>query len=103
MQSGDEVIVGVNRYTEGGREAIELHSLDPEAERRQAERTQALRGRRDAAAVEAALAAVAEAAAGSDNLLPPMRESLRAEATIGEVCEVLRQAWGTYDSQRAPV
>ena len=45
VQSGEEVIVGVNRYTEGsGEQPIELHTIDPEAERRQVERTQALRG-----------------------------------------------------------
>ena len=101
VQSGEEVIVGVNRYTEGSGEQIELHTIDPEAERRQAERTQALRARRDAAAVEQALAEVGRAAGGEDNLLPPMREALRVEATVGEVCEVLRGSWGTYDAQRA--
>jgi methylmalonyl-CoA mutase N-terminal domain/subunit len=44
---------------------------------------------------------VATAAQGEDNLLPAMREALRAEATIGEVCQVLRDEWGTYDGQRA--
>ena len=65
MQSGDEVIVGVNRYQSGESEPIELHRIDPDAEQRQVERTQAVRAERDAAAWEAALAAV-RAAAGSD-------------------------------------
>jgi methylmalonyl-CoA mutase N-terminal domain/subunit len=102
VQSGEEVIVGVNRYTEGSGEQIELHTIDPEAERRQVERTQALRRRRDAGAVEQALAEVGRVAAGEHNLLPPMREALRVEATVGEVCEVLRGSWGTYDAHRAP-
>jgi methylmalonyl-CoA mutase N-terminal domain/subunit len=101
VQSGEEVIVGVNRWTEESEQPIELQTLDPEAERRQVERTQALRARRDAAAVESALATVASVARGEDNLLPPMREALRVEATIGEVCQVLRDEWGTYDGQRA--
>jgi methylmalonyl-CoA mutase N-terminal domain/subunit len=101
VQSGEEVIVGVNRYTEGSGEQIELHTIDPEAERRQVERTQALRARRDAGAVEQALADVGRAAGGEGNLLPPMREALRVEATIGEVCEVLRGCWGTYDAHGA--
>jgi methylmalonyl-CoA mutase N-terminal domain/subunit len=101
VQSGEEVIVGVNRWKERSEQPIQLHAIDPEAERRQVERTQALRARRDAAAVESALAAVSSAAQGEDNLLPPMREALRAEATIGEVCQVLRDEWGTYDGQRA--
>ncbi len=100
VQSGEEVIVGVNRWTEESEQPIQLHTIDPEAERRQVERTQALRARRDAAGVESALAVVASAAQGDDNLLPPMREALRVEATIGEVCQVLRDEWGTYDGQR---
>jgi methylmalonyl-CoA mutase, N-terminal domain len=100
VQSGEEVIVGVNRYTEEGGDRIALHTIDPAAERRQVERTQALRARRDAAAVEAALAEVDRAADGDGNLLVPMREALRAEATIGEVCGVLRSRWGTYDAER---
>jgi methylmalonyl-CoA mutase N-terminal domain/subunit len=100
VQSGEEIIVGVNRWTGGAEEAIELHSIDPEGERRQAERTQALRASRDSGAVESALAAVRAAAEGEENLLPAMREALRARATVGEVCGVLREAWGTYDAQR---
>jgi methylmalonyl-CoA mutase, N-terminal domain len=101
VQSGEQGIVGVNRFTEEGGEPIELHRLDPEIERRQVERTLAVRARRDSAAVESALAAVARAAEGDENLLPPMREALRAEATVGEVCTVLRERWGTYDALRA--
>ncbi len=100
VQSGEEVIVGVNRFTEQGGERIALHSLDPEAERRQVERTQGLRSRRNAAEVEAALAEVDRAADGDGNLLVPMREALRVSATIGEVCGVLRSRWGTYDAER---
>jgi len=101
VQSGEEVIVGVNRWTGDAEEAIELHAIDPEGERRQSERTRALRASRDSAAVESALAAVRGAADGEQNLLPPMREALRARATVGEVCGVLRDAWGTYDALRA--
>jgi methylmalonyl-CoA mutase, N-terminal domain len=100
VQSGEEVIVGVNRFTEEGGERIALHAIDPQAERRQVERTHALRARRDAAAVEAALVEVDRVAAGEGNLLVPMREALRSEATIGEVCGVLRSRWGTYDAER---
>jgi methylmalonyl-CoA mutase N-terminal domain/subunit len=101
VQSGEEVIVGVNRYTEQGGEQTALHTIDPQAERRQVERTQALRARREAGEVERALAEVARVAEGDDNLLPAMREALRMRATVGEVCEVLRARWGTYDAQRA--
>jgi methylmalonyl-CoA mutase N-terminal domain/subunit len=101
VQDGEEVIVGVNRWTAEQEEPIELHTIDPEAERRQCARTEAVRARRDSAAVESALAEVGRVAEGSDNLLVPIRAALAAEATVGEVCEVLRKAWGTYDSARS--
>ena len=100
VQSGDEVIVGVNRWTTDAEEEIELQRIDPASEQRQCRRTADVRAGRDAGAVEAALAAVREAAAGQDNLLPPMREALRWYATIGEVCTELRREWGTYDNSR---
>ena len=101
VQSGDKAIVGVNRWTVEEGEQIELHALDPASERAQCDRTQALRAGRDGGSVEAALAEVRRVAEGDENLLPPMREALRARATIGEVCEVLREQWGTYDALRA--
>ncbi len=100
VQSGDEVIVGVNRWTTDAEEEIELQRIDPASEQRQCRRTADVRAGRDAAAVESALSAVREAAAAQDNLLPPMREALRAYATVGEVCTELRREWGTYDSSR---
>src|SRR5581483_6908308 len=97
VESGERVIVGVNRYVEDREPEIELHRLDPEAERRQVERTRRVRAGRDAAAAERALARVREAARGTENLLPPMREALAAMCTVGEICGVLRGEWGTYD------
>jgi len=102
VESGERVIVGVNRYREDEPEQIELQRIDPEAERRQLERTAGVRAGREAAAAEAALARVREAAGGSENLLPPLREALRADCTIGELCNVLRDEFGMYDAQRAP-
>jgi methylmalonyl-CoA mutase N-terminal domain/subunit len=96
------VIVGVNRFAEAEEEAIELHSLDPEAERRQMERTQRVRAERDAEAAEATLGRVREAARGDENLLPAMREALAAKSTIGEICSALREEFGTYDAHLAP-
>jgi len=101
VQAGDEVLVGVNRWTADEEDPIELHALDPASERRQCDAIAGLRARRDAAAVEAALARVAETADGEGNLLPPMRDALAAYATVGEVCDVLRTRWGTYDALRA--
>jgi methylmalonyl-CoA mutase N-terminal domain/subunit len=100
VQSGEQVIVGVNRYAADEEEPIELHRIDPEAERRQCERTAAVRAGRDQDAVSATLADVRAAASSDTNLLVPMRAALAAEATIGEVCQVLRDEWGTHDAQR---
>jgi methylmalonyl-CoA mutase N-terminal domain/subunit len=102
VESGERVIVGVNRYAEAEAEQIELHRLDPEAEQRQLERTAWVRAVRDAGEAEAALARVREAAQGTENLLPPLREALRARCTIGEICNVLREEFGMYDAQRSP-
>jgi methylmalonyl-CoA mutase N-terminal domain/subunit len=101
VEAGERVIVGVNRFTEEESEPIELHRLDPEAERRQLERTARVRAERNAAEVEAALADVGRVAAGEGNLLVPMRAALKARATIGEICNTLRDEWGMYDAQRA--
>jgi methylmalonyl-CoA mutase N-terminal domain/subunit len=102
VESGERVIVGVNRYEEHEPEPIELHRIDPEAERRQLERTARVRAERDAAAAEDALARAREAAQGPENLLPPIRDALAARCTIGEICNVLREEFGMYDAQRGP-
>ena len=103
LEGGDAVLVGVNRFVEEeGGEEIELHRLDPEAERRQIERTERVRADRDAAAAEAALARVREAAGSTENLLPPMREALALHCTVGEICNVLREEFGTYDAHHSP-
>ncbi len=102
VESGERMIVGVNAFTEEEAERIELLRIDPAAEQRQLERTARVRAERDARAAAAALRAVRETARGDANLLPPLREALRACCTIGEICETLREEWGTYDAQRAP-
>jgi methylmalonyl-CoA mutase N-terminal domain/subunit len=100
VEAGDRVIVGVNAYAEAGEEPMELHRIDPEAERRQLERTARVRAERSAEQAGRALAAVREAAEGETNLLHPMRDALRARCTVGEICGTLRELWGTYDAQR---
>ena len=102
VEAGERVIVGVNRYEEAEPEEIELLRIDPDAERRQHERTSRVRSERDAAAAEESLARVREAASGTENLLPPLREALRVRCTIGEICNVLREEFGMYDAQRSP-
>jgi methylmalonyl-CoA mutase, N-terminal domain len=102
VESGERVVVGVNRFAEHDEEAIELHRLDPESEKRQVERTRRVRTERDASAAEAALARVREAARGDENLLHPMREALAAYCTVGEICNALRDEFGTQDAHLAP-
>ncbi|HEY4620510.1 MAG TPA: methylmalonyl-CoA mutase family protein [Gaiellaceae bacterium] len=101
VEAGDRVVVGVNRYTEEETERVELLHVDPESERRQRERTAGIRAERDAERAAAALTDVRDAAESDANLLPPIREALRAHCTVGEICGVLREAWGTYDAQHA--
>jgi methylmalonyl-CoA mutase N-terminal domain/subunit len=99
VETGERVIVGVNRFTTDEPEHVELHRLDPAIERAQRERVQALRASRDATAVEAAVAEVRRAADTDANLLPAIREALAVRATVGEVCGALRELWGTYDQR----
>jgi methylmalonyl-CoA mutase N-terminal domain/subunit len=101
VEHGERVIVGVNRYADASEERVELHRIDPEAERRQLERTARVRAERNADAAARALDAVRGAARGDASLLPPMREALRALCTIGEICEALRAEWGMYDTVRS--
>jgi methylmalonyl-CoA mutase N-terminal domain/subunit len=101
VERGDAVVVGVNRYEEHEAAPIELHRLDPEAERGQIERTARVRAERNAEEASRALEEVRRVARSDENLLPPMREALRARSTIGEICDVLREEFGTYDAQRA--
>src|SRR5688572_5812982 len=84
VERGERVIVGVNRFATDEPERVELHRLDPAIERAQRERTQTLRGRRDAAAVEATVTEVRRLAETDANLLPALRAALAARATIGE-------------------
>ncbi|HXV95299.1 MAG TPA: methylmalonyl-CoA mutase family protein [Gaiellaceae bacterium] len=102
VAAGERVVVGVNRFAEDEAEEMELHRLDPEAERRQVARTAGVREERDAASVDGALARVRKAAGGDANLLVPIREALAAQATVGEVCGALREEFGTYDAHLAP-
>ncbi len=97
VERGQRVIVGVNRYSLEEETEPELLRIDPQLEREQVARVQALRGRRDPAAVEAALARLAsDAAADGHNLMGPIIDCARAYATVGEICDVLRAAWGTW-------
>ncbi|MGW8746677.1 acyl-CoA mutase large subunit family protein [Streptomyces sp. NPDC055794] len=94
--SGERVVVGVNRFQLDEEEPYEPLRVDPAIEAQQAERLARLRAERDQQAVDAALAALRKAAEGEDNVLYPMKDALRARATVGEVCNALREVWGAY-------
>jgi methylmalonyl-CoA mutase N-terminal domain/subunit len=97
VESGKRVVVGVNRYEVDDDSGLEILRVDPALERKQVERVQALRARRDSAAVEEALARLKEASLREDkNLMPLIVEASRAYATLGEMCDALRETWGVW-------
>jgi methylmalonyl-CoA mutase, N-terminal domain len=100
VDDGEKVIVGVNRYQEDSPEPPEVFPIDPELQRRQVERVQQLRQQRDQQAVDKALDDVKQAARGTQNLLYPMKDALRAKATLGEVSDALREVFGVYQPAR---
>ncbi|MEZ5117234.1 MAG: methylmalonyl-CoA mutase family protein [Candidatus Nanopelagicales bacterium] len=96
IDAGERTVVGVNRFTIDEEEKYEPLRVDPAIEAEQCERLARLRAERDSAEVDRWLAAVREAATGDTNVLPPMKEALRAHATVGEVSDALRAVWGQY-------
>jgi methylmalonyl-CoA mutase N-terminal domain/subunit len=96
VESGRRVVVGVNRYVTDEEVPPPILRIDPVLERKQVERVQALRARRDAVAVEQALARLAADARESRNLLPAILEASRTYVTMGEMCDSLRAAWGVW-------
>jgi methylmalonyl-CoA mutase N-terminal domain/subunit len=100
VDSGERVVVGVNRFVEEEPDEPEVFPIDPALQQAQVDRVRAVRARRHQSAVDAALADVAAAAKGSQNLLVPMRAALKAEATLGEVSDVLRAEFGAYRPAR---
>jgi methylmalonyl-CoA mutase, N-terminal domain len=96
VERGERVVVGVNGYEEPEDENIELLHIDPQLERKQVERVQALRARREAAPVEAALARLKREAAAEVNLMPAIVEASKAYVTMGEMCDALRDVWGVW-------
>ncbi|SNZ04913.1 methylmalonyl-CoA mutase [Natronoarchaeum philippinense] len=97
VESGDRIIVGVNEFEiEEEDQAMDLEEVTEEDERRQVERLESVREERDDELVEERLAAVRDAAASDQNLMPPLIEAVKAYATVGEICNVLRDEFGEY-------
>jgi methylmalonyl-CoA mutase N-terminal domain/subunit len=97
VDDGSRTIVGVNAFRQPVEETVELLVPDPVLEHEQAARLAGLRARRDAVAVSTAIAELEETARGAGNVMYPLRRALAALATIGEVSDALRRAFGTYE------
>jgi methylmalonyl-CoA mutase N-terminal domain/subunit len=98
IERGDLVVVGVNKFRDdgAGEAKAPLQRIDPEGERRQVERVRRVRAERDPSAWSSALDRLEAAARGSDNLLPPILEAVNAYATVGEISDRLRTAFGVH-------
>jgi methylmalonyl-CoA mutase N-terminal domain/subunit len=94
--SGQDIIVGVNKYESDVVDDVEILKVDPESERRQLERLAKFKANRDQAAVDQRLSDLRKVAEGDGNLLPPIKEALRAGGSVGETCGAMREVFGEY-------
>ena len=96
IDTGDQVVVGVNRFTDDEPATPPTHRIDPEGERRQVERVRTVRAERSAERWAAAMDELERVARADGNLMPPILEAVRAYATVGEISDRLRVAWGEH-------
>jgi methylmalonyl-CoA mutase N-terminal domain/subunit len=96
LEKGDKKIVGVNSHTSSVTSPVDVLKISPEVEREQKALLSGRRATRSQPAVDAALASMVAAARTDENMIPAMLEAVRAEATLGEICEALRAEWGSY-------
>jgi methylmalonyl-CoA mutase N-terminal domain/subunit len=96
VEREDAIVVGVNKFRTEEEVRIPILKIDEKIEKEQVERLRAVREKRDAAAASNAVKALAEAAAGSQNLLPLILAAVEAHVTVGEISNTLRTAWGEY-------
>ena len=96
VESGDRVIVGVNEFIDPNENATPIFRPNLEVVESQLARLKRMRETRDQAAVDASLTRLREAARGDVNLMEPILEAVRVYATLGEMCDVLRDEWGEY-------
>ena len=101
VESGERIVVGVNEYRSEGGQPVEVARVDPALERAQVERVRALRARRVQAETDRALTALGDAARGSGNLIDPILGAVVAQATVGEIADVLRGVFGEHRPQGA--
>src|SRR5439155_22629053 len=100
VEAGDRVVVGVNRYASDDEVPPEIQRIDEAGVEAQKGRLRSLRAARNQGTVDEALRQVGETARGTANVLYPMKESLRAGATLGEVSDALREVFGEYHPSR---
>src|SRR6266545_2855931 len=96
IDAGERVVVGVNKFITPSGEPYEPLRVDPALEQEQGDRLATLRSKRDAAKFRRRIDDLKKAATGTQNVLIPVREALRHRATVGEVCDALREVWGVY-------
>jgi methylmalonyl-CoA mutase N-terminal domain/subunit len=98
IDSGDQVVVGVNKFTrdEPERRQLELWELDASVGIRQREDLARVKASRDNTLVAGTLAALRETARGKDSLMPAIMDAVKAYASLGEICTVLREEFGTF-------
>ena len=96
VEEGKRVIVGVNQFTEGEARPTAIFRPDPQAVKEQRRSLEAVKLERDSVKVQERLVALERAALGSENVMPYLLEAVKAYATIGEVCDLLRRVWGEY-------
>jgi len=96
VEAGDKIIVGVNAFQSDHEDAIEILQIDQLAQAHQARKLAALRATRDNGCVRASLGALRRAAEGTENTMPFILDAVRAYATLGEICDALREVFGSY-------
>jgi methylmalonyl-CoA mutase, N-terminal domain len=96
LENGTDVVVGINRYHHPAAPSAAVFSLDPSVERDQVTRLRAVRASRSASECESALASVAHAARGGDNLVPLVIDAVEKRATLGEISDAMRSVFGEY-------
>jgi methylmalonyl-CoA mutase N-terminal domain/subunit len=99
VEKGEQVVVGVNRFTVTGEPKPDLLRVDEALGAQRRTQIAAVRAGRDQAAVGTRLAALRDAAAGTENLMPHILAAVKTEATVGEICDTLRGVFGEYQEQ----
>jgi methylmalonyl-CoA mutase N-terminal domain/subunit len=96
VESREKIVVGVNEFVTEEEGPVEILTIHEEVPRRQREKLKELRARRDRAHVESSLDALKQCAGGRENLMPPLLDCIRSYATLGEMCDALREVFGEY-------